>query len=56
MAMELSAAAAMAVERPRRAARAGWLLLGEQLSLREIGGCVLVFAAILLAQMPPKQQ
>ena len=35
---------------------AGWLLLGEQLSLREIGGCVLVFAAILLAQMPPKQQ
>lgn len=35
---------------------AGWLMLGEQLSLREIGGCVLVFAAILLAQMPPKQQ
>ena len=35
---------------------AGWLLLGEQLSLREIGGCGLVFAAILLAQMPPKQQ
>lgn len=34
----------------------GWLLLGEQLSLREISGCGLVFAAILLAQMPSKRQ
>lgn len=33
MAMEMSAAAAMAVERPRRAARAGWLLLGSVLLL-----------------------
>ena len=28
----------------------GWLLLGEKLSLRQIAGCVIVFAAILLAQ------
>lgn len=31
---------------------AGWLLLGEVLSAREIMGCVLIFAAILLAQIP----
>lgn len=35
---------------------AGWLLLGQQLSLRELGGCGLVFVAILLAQLPPKRQ
>ena len=34
---------------------AGWMFLGETLSMREIGGCVLVFAAILLAQMPEKK-
>lgn len=34
---------------------AGWLFLGETLSLREIGGCALVFAAILLAQMPERK-
>lgn len=34
---------------------AGWLFLGETLSMREIGGCVLVFAAILLAQMPERK-
>lgn len=31
---------------------AGWLLLGQKLSLRELSGCVLMFAAILLAQLP----
>jgi len=31
---------------------AGWVLLGQSLSLRELLGCVLVFAAILLAQLP----
>lgn len=35
---------------------AGWLLLGQQLALREIFGCALVFAAILLAQLPPKRR
>lgn len=31
---------------------AGWILLGQKLSLRELAGCVLMFAAILLAQLP----
>lgn len=31
---------------------AGWVLLGQKLSLRELAGCVLMFAAILLAQLP----
>ena len=35
---------------------AGWMFLGEMLSMREIGGCVLVFAAILLAQMPERSK
>ena len=30
----------------------GWLLLGQAMSEREIWGCLLVFAAIILAQMP----
>ncbi len=34
---------------------AGWMFLGETLSLREICGCALVFAAILLAQMPERK-
>lgn len=34
---------------------AGWLLLGQHLSVRELGGCVLMFAAILLAQMPERK-
>lgn len=33
---------------------AGWLILGQQLSGREIFGCVLMFAAIILAQLPQK--
>lgn len=31
---------------------AGWVLLGQKLSGRELFGCVLVFAAIILAQIP----
>lgn len=30
----------------------GWLILHEQLSLKELLGCVLVFAAVILAQIP----
>ena len=33
---------------------AGWLLLGQRLTLRELFGCAVMFAAILLAQMPAK--
>ncbi len=33
-------------------ALAGWLILKEALSARELLGCVLMFAAIVLAQMP----
>ncbi len=35
---------------------AGWVLLGQTLTLRELLGCALMFAAILLAQMPEKQR
>ena len=31
---------------------AGWAILGQQLSSREILGCVLMFGAIILAQIP----
>lgn len=33
---------------------AGWAVLGEKLSCREGAGCILMFAAILLAQLPCK--
>jgi len=33
---------------------AGWLLLHQPLSPRELGGCALVFCAIILAQLPEK--
>ena len=33
---------------------AGWLLLGQAMSARELFGCVLMFAAIVLAQLPDK--
>lgn len=33
---------------------AGWLLLGQALSPRELLGCLLMFAAIILAQLPVK--
>ena len=31
---------------------AGWVILGQSMSGRELIGCVLVFAAVLLAQIP----
>ena len=34
---------------------AGWLLLGQSLSSREIWGCILMFGAIILAQLPQKE-
>lgn len=34
---------------------AGWVVLGEKLSVRESTGCVLMFAAIILAQLPNKK-
>lgn len=33
-------------------ALAGWAILGQALSLRELSGCALMFAAIVLAQLP----
>ena len=38
------------------AAVAGWIVLQEPLSPREIAGCVLVFAAVVLAQLPDRKQ
>ena len=38
------------------AALGGWLISGNRLSLRELGGCTLVFVAIVLAQLPPKKR
>lgn len=35
---------------------AGWAVLGESLSVRESIGCVLMFAAIILAQLPEKKK
>lgn len=34
---------------------AGWILLGQKLALREILGCIILFAAIILAQLPSKK-
>lgn len=34
---------------------AGWLLLDEVMGMREISGCVLIFIAIILAQLPVNQ-
>lgn len=33
---------------------AGWALLGQKMSARELSGCVIMFAAIILAQLPVK--
>ena len=35
-------------------ALAGWVILGEGLTTKELFGCGLVFVAVLLAQMPQK--
>lgn len=34
---------------------AGWLILGQKLSIREILGCFIMFGAIILAQLPQKE-
>lgn len=34
---------------------AGWVLLGQKLTIRELSGCVLMFVAIILAQLPEKK-
>ena len=34
---------------------AGWVLLGQGLSIKEMFGCVLIFCAIILAQLPEKK-
>ena len=36
------------------AALAGWVLLKEKMDLRELAGCVLIFAAIVVSQLPVK--
>ena len=36
-------------------ALAGWVLLGQGLSARELAGCLLMFAAIVLAQLPDRK-
>ena len=33
------------------AALAGWIVLGQSMTVRELAGCVLMFAAIILAQL-----
>ncbi|WP_071142398.1 DMT family transporter [Acidaminococcus timonensis] len=38
------------------AALSGWLLLGETMTGKELTGCVLVFVAVLLAQIPIKKR
>ncbi|MDD3193254.1 MAG: DMT family transporter [Oscillospiraceae bacterium] len=35
---------------------AGWILLGQKLTIRELAGCILVFCAIVLAQLPQKKK
>lgn len=35
---------------------AGWVLLGQRMTVKELFGCVLIFGAIVLAQMPEKEQ
>ena len=35
---------------------AGWVLLGQTMSLKELAGCALVFAAVILVQLPEKKR
>ena len=32
----------------------GWVILGQKLSAREMTGCVIMFGAIILAQLPER--
>ena len=34
---------------------AGWILLKEKLSIKELSGCLLIFIAVVLAQLPTKK-
>lgn len=34
---------------------AGWMLLGQALTVKELAGCALVFAAVILVQLPGKR-
>ena len=34
----------------------GWAVLHQKLSARELGGCVLIFIAVILAQLPDKEK
>ena len=34
---------------------AGWIILGENLTLKEMLGCIFMFAAIVLAQLPERK-
>ena len=38
------------------AALSGWAILGEQLTLKELSGCILMFSAVILAQLPEKKK
>ena len=38
------------------AALAGWLMLNEKMSIKELTGCALVFAAVILAQLKRKNE
>ena len=35
---------------------AGWIRLGQTMSVREIFGCIFIFVAIVLAQIPMKKK
>ena len=35
---------------------AGWLILGQKLSMKELLGCVIMFGAIILAQLPERKR
>lgn len=35
---------------------AGWLILGQSLSIREVTGCIIMFGAIILAQLPQRDK
>ena len=35
---------------------AGWVILREALSARELFGCILMFAAIILVQLPERKK
>ena len=34
----------------------GWAILGEHLSFKELSGCILMFCAVILAQLPEKKK